>query len=730
MIGGAGKSGAPLRQVDRAEAQRLVRAATQRLGSYQLARRPYEETWRELVRFIAPDRGRLNSQTPQPNDTRRARLQQTSILDRTGTKAVKDLAAFLQRGICSPARPWFRLAVSDQDVADDGAVRAWLDEVRVRMMAVFQASNFYTSMASVFAELGVFGTTAMIVVQDYNDVIRCHPLTIGEFYLATDARGRCGGLIRQYTMTVAQMVERFGRDACPVDVCQALDQGRVTEERVVCHSIERNEVKPGAPGWRGMPWRSLWWVLGRDDQVLEVGGFRVMPVISPRWDVVANDTYGHGPGEDALPDVKSLQVYARDRALAVAKMARPPMIGGGSLVSSQIDDGPGAINIFPGPGGNQLAPLYAMQPNLVTLDQGIQDLRNSIRFPDANLTSEIQAAFAESSGTVTYQVYAAKTAEAAIAATPTARQPTPNGLPSRRTSPVTRQISASQAGLGEHLPESIMEHLPGYRGMGPVRVGNQAAEHFQYDVYGNIILGAAQAFHDQRLLRRSGRAEFVHLEAVGEQAFRVHDQPDAGMWELRTRARIHTSSALMSWAACDRLAKVAQALGLADRVGHWRERAEIIRDRILREAWCAERQAFAESFGGRDLDASALLMAEVGFIEPRDPRFTATLQALETSLCDGPFMRRYEAPDDFGRPETAFNICTFWRIDALARIGRRDQAREIFELMLASRNPLGLLSEDTHAATGEMWGNFPQTYSMVGLINAAVRLSERWDTVI
>ncbi|HSV82397.1 MAG TPA: glycoside hydrolase family 15 protein [Ramlibacter sp.] len=285
-------------------------------------------------------------------------------------------------------------------------------------------------------------------------------------------------------------------------------------------------------------------------------------------------------------------------------------------------------------------------------------------------------------------------------------------------------------GQEERLPEIIMEHLPGYRGMGPVRVGNQAQEHFQYDVYGNIILGAAQAFHDHRLFKRAGRAEFVHLEAVGEQAFRVYDQPDAGMWELRTRARVHTSSALMCWAACDRLAKVAATLGMPERIRYWRERADTIRSRILREAWNEDRQAFAESFGGRDLDASALLMAEVNMIDPNDSRFVSTVDALEKSLCDGPYMRRYEAADDFGKPETAFNICTFWRIDALARIGRKAQAREIFEVMLKSRNHVGLLSEDTHPVTGEMWGNFPQTYSMVGTINAAVRLSAPWDTVI
>jgi GH15 family glucan-1,4-alpha-glucosidase len=285
-------------------------------------------------------------------------------------------------------------------------------------------------------------------------------------------------------------------------------------------------------------------------------------------------------------------------------------------------------------------------------------------------------------------------------------------------------------GQEERLPEFILEHLPGYRGMGPVRVGNQAQEHFQHDVYGNIVLAAAQAFHDHRLMRRPGRPEFVHLEAVGEQAWKIYDTPDAGMWELRTRARIHTSSALMSWVACDRLAKVALSLGLPERIRYWRERADTIRNRILKESWSEERQAFAESFGGRDLDASALLLAEVNMIDPNDARFVATVDALERSLCDGPYMRRYEAADDFGKPETSFNVCTFWRIDALARIGRKAQAREIFEVMLKSRNHLGLLSEDTHPVTGEMWGNFPQTYSMVGTINAAVRLSAPWDSVI
>jgi GH15 family glucan-1,4-alpha-glucosidase len=285
-------------------------------------------------------------------------------------------------------------------------------------------------------------------------------------------------------------------------------------------------------------------------------------------------------------------------------------------------------------------------------------------------------------------------------------------------------------GLERKLPERTLEHLSGYRGIRPVRVGNQAAEHFQHDVYGNIVLGAAQSFHDHRLLRRGNREEFALLELVGERAFAIHDRPDAGMWELRTRARVHTSSVLMNWAACDRLAKIAETFDLSERVSLWRGRADLIRAKILSQAWSEKRQAFVESFGGRELDASVLLMAEVGMIDPNDPRFVATVDALEATLCDGPFMRRYEAPDDYGLPQTSFNICAFWRIDALARIGRKDQAREVFNAMLAVRNPLGLLSEDTHPRTGELWGNFPQTYSMVGIVNAAVRLSAPWDSRI
>ncbi|MDP3858197.1 MAG: glycoside hydrolase family 15 protein [Stagnimonas sp.] len=280
------------------------------------------------------------------------------------------------------------------------------------------------------------------------------------------------------------------------------------------------------------------------------------------------------------------------------------------------------------------------------------------------------------------------------------------------------------------LTESEAPALPGYRGMGPVRIGNQAHEHHQHDVYGNVVLAYSQAFFDQRLLKPAGRSEFERLEKMGDRAHAVYNTADAGMWELRSRARVHTSSALMCWAACDRLAKIAVHLALPERAAIWLARAQEIRSAIETQAWNVERGSFAESFGGHDIEAGLLLIGEVSFLKPDDPRFAATVASVEQRLKHGDFLFRYHASDDFGKPETAFNICTFWYIDALIRLGRRDEARALFERMLARRNHVGLLSEDLHPETGELWGNYPQTYSLVGVINVATRLSRPWSEVV
>ena len=287
-------------------------------------------------------------------------------------------------------------------------------------------------------------------------------------------------------------------------------------------------------------------------------------------------------------------------------------------------------------------------------------------------------------------------------------------------------------GLGREsvLQERIVTTLPGYRGMGPVRIGNQAYEHLQHDTYGNVILGVAQAFVDRRLLSPPTRTDFLHLEQMGRRALALFDKPDAGMWELRSRAAVHTTSALMCWAALDRLSSIADYIDEPERARDWREKAEQVKDTILSRAWSRQRNAFVDSFNGEHLDAGVLLMVEVGFLEPNDPRMISTMEQIEKVLARGPHVLRYEAPDDFGTPKTAFNTCSFWRVDALARMGRTEEAREYFEQLLACRNRLGMMSEDIDIETGEHWGNYPQTYSMVGIINCAMRLSRSWEKAI
>lgn len=279
---------------------------------------------------------------------------------------------------------------------------------------------------------------------------------------------------------------------------------------------------------------------------------------------------------------------------------------------------------------------------------------------------------------------------------------------------------------GPPLPEHIAPALSGYRAMGPVRIGNLAEAQVQNDSYGSVVLAATQMFLDRRLPRPGDQNLYHRLERLGQKAAEAAFEPDAGMWEYRGRTGIHTHSAVMCWAACDRLAKIAGLLGLADRRVHWGAEAQRIHRSICERSWNPSRNTFVSCPGGEHIDASLLLMPEVGFVSPTDPRFLGTLAAIEGQLRRGRRMFRYISADDYGIPVTAFTVCTFWYIDALAAVGRRTEAREIFEELLTRRNHLGLLSEDIDPLTGELWGNFPQTYSMVGLIISATRLSKSW----
>jgi GH15 family glucan-1,4-alpha-glucosidase len=222
-------------------------------------------------------------------------------------------------------------------------------------------------------------------------------------------------------------------------------------------------------------------------------------------------------------------------------------------------------------------------------------------------------------------------------------------------------------------------------------------------------------------------ALFHRLEPLGTQAMRFAFEPDAGPWEYRGRQRVHTHSATMCWVACDRLASIAHRLGIPDRAAHWRRQADKLREEILRRAWSDRTGAIAGALDHDELDASVLLLPDLGIMPTNDPRFLRTFDAIGKQLMRNGFVMRYTSEDDFGAPETAFLVCQFWYIDALAALGRKEEAREMFADLLTRRNAFGLLSEDIHPTTGQLWGNLPQTYSMAGIVNTGRMLSRSWQ---
>jgi len=279
----------------------------------------------------------------------------------------------------------------------------------------------------------------------------------------------------------------------------------------------------------------------------------------------------------------------------------------------------------------------------------------------------------------------------------------------------------------EDLTEWIAPDLKGFEGHGPVRIGNAAVDQVQHDAYGSVILAATPMFFDKRLPVPGDESLFRLLEKMASKCAELALEPDAGIWEFRGRKRIHTHSGAMCWAGLSRTAAIAARLGVQERARHWHHVSVRTGEALLQRVWNEKRQAFAAAEGIDDMDASVLLLPELGLIDAADPRFASTVAAIESDLVRGQHVMRYAAEDDFGLPETEFLVCRFWLIDALAALGRREEARDRFEHALTLRNSYGLLAEDIHPQTGALWGNFPQTYSMAGVILSAMRLSQSWE---
>ncbi len=282
---------------------------------------------------------------------------------------------------------------------------------------------------------------------------------------------------------------------------------------------------------------------------------------------------------------------------------------------------------------------------------------------------------------------------------------------------------------GTSSEERFASSLSGYRGMGPVRIGNAAVLQIQNDVYGSIILTAAQMFWDARLTYKGLARLYQQLRSMGDFAARHALTPDAGPWEYRGRSNIHTYCAAMCWAALHRLALIAERVGESAEAATWEAQATKLRAEILNRATTPEGW-LSGVLDTPVTDATCLLLPEIGFLPANDPRIGKTLDIIAKRLLRDGFVMRYDEADDFGHPETAFLVCTFWYADALAFAGRRDEAREIFKNALSVRNSAGLLSEDVLTGTRTLWGNFPQAYSHVGLIHSAARLSRGWEEAL
>jgi GH15 family glucan-1,4-alpha-glucosidase len=275
------------------------------------------------------------------------------------------------------------------------------------------------------------------------------------------------------------------------------------------------------------------------------------------------------------------------------------------------------------------------------------------------------------------------------------------------------------------LDEQTLAQWPGYLGEGPVRVGNGAATQAQHDVFGEMVLALAPLFLDARFREQVSPAALDLVAALARKGVAVAGTPDAGIWELRAEARPQTFSSLMCWAAADRMRAIAARHRPAD-VAEFTQGAERIRAEIIARAVDPARGCLVADYGGVELDASLLQAVTLGLLPARSPYLAATVDAVRAELGHRGWLKRYRAHDGLGEMSMAFTLCTFWLVEALARLGRDDEATDTLARVRGVRAPLGLLSEDLDPDTGEMWGNFPQAYSHVGLIHAAFAVAPRW----
>lgn len=333
--------------------------------------------WQDISDYLLPRSGRFL--TTNTNDGGK---RHNNIIDSTGTRSLRVLAAGMMSGMTSPARPWFRLTIGDSDLMEYDPVRQWLDDVSKLMREVFARSNTYRSLHMMYEELGAFNTAANIITPDFEDVILNHPLTVGEYAIATNERGIVDTLFREVPMTVDQMIRTFGKENVSLNVRNQYDRGNLDGWHTVIHAIEpRASREYGKRDAKNMPYRSCYFELaGEGDKLLREGGFKRFPGLAPRWSVSGGDIYGHGPGQESLGDLKQLQHQQLRKATAIDYMTRPPLQGPSILKNQEVDSLPGGMSyvdsINPGSG---IRAQFEVNLNLQHLLADIQDVRERVK---------------------------------------------------------------------------------------------------------------------------------------------------------------------------------------------------------------------------------------------------------------------------------------------------------------------------------------------------------------
>ena len=274
----------------------------------------------------------------------------------------------------------------------------------------------------------------------------------------------------------------------------------------------------------------------------------------------------------------------------------------------------------------------------------------------------------------------------------------------------------------DETPESTLEHLSGYRGSRPVRIGNGAVHQLQLDVYGELL---DSAYLYARFGGTVDRTLWKDLRRVVELAIAHWDLPDASIWEVRGEQRHYVYSKMMCWVAVDRGLRLAERFGLPHDAQRWRAARAAIHRRVTAEGFNKRRRSYTQSLGDTNLDAALLRMTQVRFLRDRDPRLRSTVEAIAHELGEGPLVRRYstqQAKDGLHGTEGAFLLCSFWLVDAWAHLGELEKAQIAFERLLTFASPLGLFAEEADPRTGEQLGNFPQAFTHLALIGAAVNI--------